>query len=79
MMINDIINRFSNYLLNSIKLGILGFLWYGLFQVPWESLPEAPLGGKLIVAVMVWAVWSFMVIIVSGEIGSTTEDYSKGH
>ena len=61
------IKRLSKYLLNSIKGAIIGFCWFMLFQVPWESLPNAPLGGKLIVAVMVWAVWSFMVMIVSDE------------
>ena len=61
--------RFYNYLLNSIKVAIIGFLWFILFQVPWESLPKAPLGGKLIVAIMLWAVWNFMVMIVSGELG----------
>ena len=59
----------SKYLLNSIKVAILGFCWFILFQVPWESLPNTPLGGKLIVAVMVWAVWSFMMMIVSDELG----------
>lgn len=58
--------RLGRYLLNSIKVAILGFLWFNLFQIPWESLPGAPLGGKLIVAVVVWAVWGFMVMIVSG-------------
>ena len=61
--------RLGRYLLNSIKVAIIGFCWFMLFQVPWESLPKAPLGGKLIAAVMVWAVWSFMVLIVSGELG----------
>lgn len=63
------IKRFSNYLLNSMKVAIIGFCWFILFQVPWESLPKAPLGGKLIAAMVVWAVWSFMVMIVSVEIG----------
>lgn len=66
---NDMIKRFNNYLLNSIKVAIIGFSWFILFQIPWESLLKAPLGGKLIFAIMVWAVWSFMVMIVSGEIG----------
>ncbi len=64
------IKRLSKYLLNSMKVAILGFCWFILFQVPWESLPNAPLGGKLIVAVVVWAVWSVMVMIVSEEIGN---------
>ena len=63
------IKRLNEYLLNSIKVAILGFLWFILFHVPWESLPNAPLGGKVIVAIMTWAVWSFMVMIVSGMIG----------
>lgn len=63
------IKRLSNYLINSIKLGILGFLWYGLFQFPWGKLLDAPLGGKIFVGVMTWAIWSFMVMVVSGELG----------
>lgn len=63
------IKRISKYLLNSMKVAILGFCWFILFQIPWESLPTAPLGGKLIVAVVVWATWNFMVMIVSEEIG----------
>ena len=52
-----------------MKVAILGFCWFILFQIPWESLPNAPLGGKLFVAVVVWATWNFMVMIVSEEIG----------
>ena len=63
------IKRLSKYLLNSIKVAIIGFCWFILFQIPWESLPNASLGGKLFVAVVVWAVWSFMVMIVSDEVG----------
>ena len=62
------IKRISKYILNSMKVAILGFCWFMLFQVPWESLPKAPLGGKLIAAVIVWSVWSFMVMIVSCEL-----------
>lgn len=61
--------RLGRYLLNSTKVAILGFCWLILFVFPWEKLPDAPLGGKLVAAVMVWAVWSFMVMIVSGEPG----------
>lgn len=68
-MMNDMIKRFNNYLLNSMKVAILGFCWFILFQVPLESLPNAPFGGKLIFAAMMWAVWSFMVMIVSVETG----------
>ena len=63
------IKRISKYLLNSMKVAILGFCWFILFQIPWESLPNAPIGGKLFVAVVVWATWNFMVMIVSEEIG----------
>lgn len=63
------IRRISKYILNSMKVAILGFCWFILFQIPWESLPKAPIGGKLIVAVVVWATWNFMVMIVSEEIG----------
>ena len=62
------LKRLNNYLLNSIKVAILGFIWYVLFQFPWEKLLDAPLSGKIFVAVMGWATWSFMVIIVSGEL-----------
>ena len=62
------LKRLSDYLLNSIKLGILGFLWYGLFKFPWKSLVNAPISGKIFVAVMGWAVCSFMVMIVSGQL-----------
>lgn len=62
------IKRFNNYLLNSIKVAVLGFLWYGLFQFPWKSLANAPHGGKIFVAIIMWAIWSFMVMVVSGEL-----------
>ena len=62
------LKRLSDYILNSMKLGILGFIWYGLFKFPWKSLVNAPISGKIFVAVMAWAVWSFMVMIVSGEL-----------
>lgn len=68
----DMIKRFNNYVLNSMKVAILGFLWYGLFQVPWKSLVNAPLSGKIFVVVMMWAIWSFMVMIVSGELDGET-------
>jgi hypothetical protein len=68
------IKRFNNYLLNSMKVAILGFLWYGLFKFPWKSLVNAPLGGKVFVGVMTWAVWSFMVMIVSGELGRRKDE-----
>lgn len=66
---SDMATRLGRYLLNSVKVAILGFCWFMLFQVPWESLPNAPLGGKLIAAVVVWAVWSVMVMVVSVELG----------
>jgi len=58
------IKRFNNYMLNSCKVAILGFLWYSIFKFPWETLPNVPLGGKIFVGVMAWAWWSFMVMIV---------------
>ena len=61
-------NRLGNYLINSMKVAILGFLWYGIFKFPWESLANAPLGGKIFVCLMSWAIWSFMTMIVSGEL-----------
>ena len=67
-METDMMKRFNNYLINSCKVAILGFIWYGLFKFPWKSLVNAPLGGKIFVVVMMWAIWSFMVMIVSGEL-----------
>lgn len=64
------INRLNNYLLNSVRVAIMGFLWLILFKFPWETLPNAPLVGKLIAAVALWSVWSFMVMIASGEVGN---------
>ena len=46
------IKRFNNYILNSMKVAIVGFIWYGLFKFPWQSLVNAPLGGKIFVGVM---------------------------
>lgn len=62
------IKRLNNYILNSIKVAFMGFCWFILFQIPYEKLPNASLGGKLIACVMLWAIWSFMVMIVSGEL-----------
>ena len=62
------IKRLSNYLINSMKVAILGFCWFILYLIPWEKFPNAPLGGKIFVVVMTWAIWSFMVMIVSGEL-----------
>ena len=62
------LKRLNNYILNSMKLGILGFIWYGIFKFPWKSLVNAPISGKIFAAVMGWAVWSFMVLVVSDEI-----------
>jgi len=62
------IKRLNNYMLNSCKVAILGFCWAILFHVPYERLLDAPLGGKIFAAVMGWAIWSFMVMIVSGEL-----------
>ena len=62
------IKRLSNYLFNSMKVAILGFIWFILFQIPYASIPNAPLGGKIIAGIVLWSVWSFMVMIVSGEL-----------
>ena len=62
------VKRLGNYLINSMKVAIVGFIWYGLFLFPWKSLVNAPIGGKIFVGVMMWAIWSFMVMIVSGEL-----------
>ena len=70
------IKRLSNYLINSMKVAILGFLWFILFQIPYEKLLNAPLGGKIIAGLLLWSVWSFMVMIVSGELDK--KDSNKG-
>ena len=59
--------RLGNYILNSMKVAIMGFFWFVLFHVPYGRLPDAPLAGKIVVGVVLWAIWSFMVMIVSGE------------
>jgi len=71
---NNLVKRFNNYMLNSCKVAILGFCWFGLFQFPWEKLLDAPIGGKIFVGVMVWAIWSFMVLVVSGELDNKDSD-----
>lgn len=68
------IKRLNNYMLNSCKVAILGFLWYGLFKIPWEEVLDAPLGAKIFVGVMTWAWWSFMVMIVSEEPGRRKDE-----
>ena len=40
------IKRFNNYILNSMKVAILGFLWYGLFKFPWKSLVKEIIGER---------------------------------
>ena len=64
----NMVNRLNNYILNSMKVAILGFIWYWLFKFPWEKLLDAPIGGKIFVGVITWAIWNFMVMIVSGEL-----------
>jgi len=71
------LKRLNDYILNSMKIAILGFIWYGLFEFPWKSLVNAPLGGKIFVAVMGWAIWSFMVMIVSGQLDRKSSDEVK--
>lgn len=71
------LKRLSDYLLNSMKIAILGFIWYELFKFPWKSLVNAPLGGKIFVGVMVWAIWSFMVMIVDGQLDRKSSNEVK--
>lgn len=57
------IKRFSRYVFNSMKVAIICISFFALQHIPWATLPTAPLGGKIGVGVITWAVWSFMVII----------------
>lgn len=72
-METDMIKRFNNYVLNSMKVAILGFCWFWLFQLPYEKLPNAPLGGKVLAGLLIWAIWNFMTMIVSGVLGKDNE------
>lgn len=41
-------------------------------------MPTAPLGGKIIIGVITWAVWSFMVMIVDdGQDGKKEEAHER--
>lgn len=58
------IKKFSRYVFNSMRVAIVCMSFFALQHIPWAELPTAPLGGKIIVGVITWAVWSFMVMIV---------------
>lgn len=58
------LKRFSRYVFNSLRVAIVCMSFFALQHIPWAALPTAPLGGKIIIGVITWAVWSFMVIIV---------------
>ena len=66
--------RLGNYLINSCKVAILGFCWFILSLIPWDKFLAAPLGGKIFVCVMTWAIWSFMVMIVDGQLDGTRKE-----
>ena len=67
------VERFNNYLLNSIKVAVTGFLWFILFHIPYDKMFCAPIAGKIIFGGMIWAIWSFMVMVVAGEIGKAKQ------
>ena len=58
------IKRFNRYVFNSLRVAIVCMSFFALQHIPWAEMPAAPLGGKIIVGVVAWAVWSFMVMIV---------------
>jgi len=62
------IKRFNRYVFNSLRVAIVCMIFFA-FQhiIPWDKMPTAPLGGKIIVGVIAWAVWSFMVMIVDAQ------------
>ena len=61
------LKRFSRYVFNSLKVAIVCMSFFALQHIPWTEMPTAPLGGKIIVGVITWAVWSFMVMIVDAS------------
>ena len=58
------LKRFNRYIFNSLKVANVCMGFFILQHIPWAKMPTAPLGGKIIVGVITWAVWSFMVMIV---------------
>ena len=59
-----LLNRLDRYTFNSLKVAIVCLCFFALWHIPWATMPSAPLGGKIFVGVITWAVWSFMVMIV---------------
>ena len=58
------LKRFNQYVFNSLKVAIVCLCFFALQHIPWATMSTAPLGGKIFVGVITWAVWSFMVMIV---------------
>lgn len=61
------LERFNRYVFNSLKVAIVCMCFFALQHIPWTMLPTAPLGGKIMVGVITWAVWSFIVMIVDDQ------------
>ena len=61
------LKRFGRYVFNSLKVAIVCMSFFALQHIPWATMPTAPLSGKIIVGIIVWAVWSFMVTIVDAQ------------
>lgn len=61
------LERFNRYVFNSLKVAIVCMCFFALQHIPWAAMPTAPLGGKIFVGVITWAVWSFMVVIVDDQ------------
>ena len=58
------LKRFDRYVFNSLKVAIVCLIFSSLQHIPWAAIPTAPLGGKIILGVIVWSIWSFMVMVV---------------
>lgn len=61
------LKRFDRYVFNSLKVAVVCMCFFALQHIPWAVVPTAPLGGKIIIGVITWAVWSFMVMIVDAS------------
>lgn len=70
------LKRFNRYVFNSLKVAVVCMCFFALQHIPWTSMPNAPLGGKIIIGVITWAVWSFMVMVVDA---SQDDKKKKGH
>lgn len=71
---DKILKRFNRYVFNSLKVAIVCLCFVALQYIPWDTIPAAPLSGKIFVGVITWAIWNFMVMIVDVQ-----DDEGKAH